>query len=501
MKPDTPPAPAALSRLAEGGALTLASALLSRGAGMAQTIVIARLLDPYRVGVLAVLSYVLSLAGAFADLGLPVAAMQLIAEYRASRPEALRRVLLTLGAAMLGAAGLGALVVAAGAEWLAASYREPSLGLLFRVGALALGLSILGSFLTGMLQGFQRIETLALLGPLKAITTLLVTLLLVPSLGLVGVLVGSIAAEVVAWGVAGRALRHEIAPHWAARGEGLPPGRILARAFHLAVPIVLNGLALWGTPWLVRSVLAHSRGYAEVGLYQIADSFGRLLLLFPGALAVPFVPAVAEASGAGAGAAAHLAEGALRLTVLVTLPAALFLHMAAQPLVGLVYGGAYGGAGDLAALLAMAAFLQAAALIVWSMLVGMGRSWTGFLIQAAGQAVLIGLTVLLVPGLGLTGLGVAHLAAGAAALVLGLPYLARRLGVGVARLARLLPLIVLGWLGAWAVEAVAPYGAGPGALAPAALVALATAAWALRHLTAEERAWLRIALRRLGPRP
>src|SRR5207245_11458977 len=80
------PGPALSRRVAGGAFSTLGATLVSRALAMVQSIAVARLLDPHRVGLFAVVSYALSVAGTLCDLGLPVAVTKLIAEDRATRP-------------------------------------------------------------------------------------------------------------------------------------------------------------------------------------------------------------------------------------------------------------------------------------------------------------------------------------------------------------------------------------------------------------------------------
>lgn len=490
----SPPSLEVGGRIARGSALSLLSGILSRSASMAHSIVIARWLDPYRVGVFSVLSYVLSVAGTLADVGIPAAAMKLIAEHEAGRREALKSVLVTLSGAMLAMACLTGLILVFASDPLAFLYREPSLALLFKLGALLLFLSLLGSFLAGTLQGFQRIDALAILGPVKALAVLGLTLLLLPTFGLVGVLLASIVAEVIAGGLAAKPLRPVISPYWSSQ-RACPSWAVLRRAFHLALPFFLNSLTLWGTPWLVRSYLARTRGYADVGFYQVADAFSRILLFIPGAVAVPFVPAVSGFAAVAPARVFGLAKTTLRLTTLVTLPVALFLFLAARPLLAVVFGAAYAGAGSLAGLLVMAAFFQAVGVIVWSILVGTGRIWAGFLIQSTGQILLAASTLLLVPPLGLIGLGVSHIVASGASLFFGLSYLAARFGVTLRGDKEAVVLGLLGWLCAWVLEA-----AGQAGLLPALVVALSILAWEGFRLRPPERARLKALVRQIRPR-
>jgi len=434
-----------MSAIVRGGALTLGGSVVARAASMAQSVVVARGLDPHRLGVFAIVNYVLTLGAAVVDLGVPVAAMKLVAEYRIARPAAVRRILGVLAWLSVALAGAGAVALVGGADLLSAFYREPGMTPLFRLAAALLFVSLVGGFLTGVLQGFRRIDTLAALTPVKAVVALAATIVLLPSLGLLGVILASIIAELVTWPLMARPLRSAVAVEAGATTESVPAGLVVARALALSVPVVLNGLVLWGGAWFIRSYLARAAGYEAVGYFHVADASARLILLLPSALAVPYVPAVSESSAVGRDAMRSMVEGTLRVTLLVVAPAGVLLSLAAEPLLRLVYGPAYAAAAGLTSMLVLAAGVQAFGLIIWSTLVGAGRTWSGFGIQAAAQATLVALTVALVPAHGLVGVGVAALTASVGGAVVGVAIVRRDLGIRLAALRGALAITLGGW--------------------------------------------------------
>jgi lipopolysaccharide exporter len=409
-------------RVARGALATFGATVATRVLGVIQSIVVARLLDPYRLGLLAIVSYVLGVAGALSDLGMPVAVMKLTAEDQASRPRAVLRVigrsLTVVGTVSL---GVGAALLL-GAAPLAALYQEPSLAALFRLAAVALVLAVLGGFRAGVLQGFHQIHRLAALGVLNSAAMLGLTLTLVPWLGLPGVILASIGTECLAWlwatGPLARSLRAVAARSAAVPASAADGAPWLPRVFHLAAPAFLNGFALVGAAWSIRSWLAHVEGYEAVGFYQIADSVARTLTMVAGAVAVPLAPAVAELDATRPRRIADGLETVLRGTLFLTWPAAAFLALGGSPLIVLVFGASYAAAGPVVAWLALAALLQAAANVLWSAQVGAGRVWTGFAITAAGQGALVGVALVAVPHWGLPGLGAAVLLGQALTLVL-----------------------------------------------------------------------------------
>jgi lipopolysaccharide exporter len=481
-----------MSALVRGGALTLGGSLLGRAAGMVQSIVIARGLDPHRLGVFAIVNYVLALGGAIVDLGVPVAATKLVAEYRVTRPAALRRIIAVLAVLSVVLATVGALLLLVGAGPLSRFYREPALAPLFRLGAALLFIALIGAFLASAVQGFQRIDTLAAVTAIKAVVALGATLVLLPSFGLVGVILASIVAEAIAWPLVGRPLRQALAATPGVGADAVPAGPVVRRALILSVPVVLNGLVVWGGAWFVRSYLARTAGYEAVGYFHVADACARLLLLLPSALAVPFLPAVSESVARGREATGRMVEGGLRLTLLAVAPAGAFLCLAAEPVLGVIYGEAYAGAAaSLTSALVLAAGFQAVAVMVWSTLVGAGRTWAGFAVQAGGQLAIITLTVALVPDHGLAGVAVAVVVASIATAALGLAVMRAELGVRFTAVRSVLTVSVIGWAAAGALWTAGATGWLEGAGLAAAVVALQ-----FHRLTPDERRWVLERLRR-----
>lgn len=462
-----------------GSVQTLASTGVTRALAMAHTIVVARWLDPRAVGVLAVVSYVLSLLGAVADLGLPAAAGKLVAEVRATGPGALRgwvTSLLRLMALLAGGAGL---VLVGGAGLLARLYDEPALVALFRLAAALLVATLFGALLAGLLQGLRRIGTLALLGPLKALTALGGTLLLVSKCGVAGVLLAGLGAELLAGALAGTVLRRALPPS----GPGSHPtgARLAARGLAVSLPIFVNGFLLWGGAWAVRTYLAHARGWAAVGHYQVADALGRALLVIPTAVTVPLLPLLTEVTVQPGGRPGRTTWQALRLTAMLTLPVALFVALGGGALVELLYGRTYAPAGPLATLLAPAAMLQALTLVLWSLMIASGRLWAGVLAQGTGQALLVLALPALVPPFGLIGLGLGHLLAQGAALALAGAATRDLLGRDPA----LIGPVALSAV-AWALVGLLAVGVGPSLLAAAVVSGgVLSAEWGL--LTGDER--------------
>jgi O-antigen/teichoic acid export membrane protein len=206
-------------------------------------------------------------------------------------------------------------------------------------------------------------------------------------------------------------------------------------------------------------------------------------LLLPSAIAVPFLPAVSGSVALGREATSRMVEGGLRLTLLVVAPAGAFLCLASEPVLGLIYGDAYAGAAaSLTSGLVLAAGFQAMAVMVWSTLVGAGRTWAGFTVQAGGQLTIVILTVALVPAHGLNGVVLAFIVASLATAVVGLAVVRAELDVRLAAVSSALTVSLVAW-----AAAVTLWAAGATGWLPATAVAAAVVLLQFTRLTPDER--------------
>ncbi|HBH01996.1 MAG TPA: hypothetical protein DDZ42_08765, partial [Candidatus Rokubacteria bacterium] len=94
----------------------------------------------------------------------------------------------------------------------------------------------LGALAAGMLQGLGRITRLAVAGVVKGLVALAGIVLLVRPLGLAGVLVASIVAELVMWLFVAGPLGRAAGPR-TDRAARAPAGAVLRRGVHVAVPV------------------------------------------------------------------------------------------------------------------------------------------------------------------------------------------------------------------------------------------------------------------------
>jgi O-antigen/teichoic acid export membrane protein len=285
--------------------------------------------------------------------------------------------------------------------------------------------------------------------------------------------------------------------------------RLLSRIRAVRVPLghlrieVLRFAAVASVPMLLNFVvfqrsefyfLERSSTNTQIALYSIAYSVYAALLAFPTGFVQMFAPAVATLKGAGAHE--RIRNGyarSLRLIFLITIPITAAAIVFGPPLVQLVYGDQYAGAGVLIRVLAIPLLIVPAGGVSGGLLFGYGRIRVPVLVGIVAGTVDLGLAALLVPHLDALGAAFANISAQLIAGLLGIGYCVRMVG-GIQTAPRHLAKTVAAALVAGGcAELVLLVGSGAGFLALAMLVGIAVyaaLAASLRVLPREDADWL-----------
>ena len=262
-------------------------------------------------------------------------------------------------------------------------------------------------------------------------------------------------------------------------------------ALGASVPIILGFVVSQRSEFFF---LERQSTETQIALYSIAFSITTALAGFPGALGTITTPSASHLVGAGAFNAIRTGYGrAVRLILLVSLPATA-LGLALGPrLVEILYGHVYAGAGDVLLVLLLPLPLVAISSVSWGVLVAYERVRFPIVITAVAALVDVALAFVLVPGLDAIGAAIANATAQATVFAIELAYCARLIGridVSSAFTLRVTLMSALGGGCALLVIRAIP-GAGGLALATlAGLLGLLAAARVLRALSRDDADWL-----------
>lgn len=149
-------------------------------------------------------------------------------------------------------------------------------------------------------------------------------------------------------------------------------------------------------------------GLPAAGIYLVAVRVSEVIGQVPGAVGSLIFPAVAQQDDPRSTA---LTERAIRMSMLVVGVAGALIVIAADPLIALVFGSAFGAATPSLRILALAIIPLSVARIMAADLKGRGRPGLVSLVMLATLVVTIALDLALIPPLGIAGAAIASLAA------------------------------------------------------------------------------------------
>jgi len=415
------------SRLSVGTAYTLVSLLIVQFISLVTSVIYARLLGRENLGLLAIINQLSASVVPMATLGLGTAVTKLIPNYRREGPEALNRLLSTALWIML-AAGCA---VSAGfflaANHLADLYGVPELSLLLHLSALLVAFDALLTFAVAVVQGFQRVKELAIVGLYAKAITVPVIFATTLAWGLLGAVFAGIMSLALNLAIYYRSVRRIVASERIRVSAHHFDRRVAARILRVAIPLFAAFIVLRPALLFQSSYLALHVGLAELGLFRVAYSLYRIALLMPAALTVPLLPAISEIYETTPRSQTRTQLSSLiRISSLLILPVALVLGLASGPIIEFLYGPEYVAATSLVFVLSIAAFVDTIGSIADNALLGTGRSVQILILTVMQAAVITVSSYVLISAIGLIGIGYATLVNSILFVVVVGAYLHRR---------------------------------------------------------------------------
>lgn len=289
--------------------------------GMVRTKVVAVLLGPAGVGLLAVYGQIVTLASTVAGMGIATSGVRQVAEAMGTGDEVLiARTVVTLRrtawmTGLLGMAGLAALAIPVSRLTFASSDHAVAVGLL--------GLPVLfGSISAGqtcLLRGARRIADIARLTVVGALASTAVTLPCLYFWAFDGILpalvLGALASLGVSWLYARRIPVQATAMSW------FDSWLVARDLLTLGLSLMVSGLVSTGATYFIQVLLVRRFGIDDAGLYQAAFSLSGALIGFVlGAMSADYYPRLTGAAGDGA-AVRRMVNEQTQVSILLALPA------------------------------------------------------------------------------------------------------------------------------------------------------------------------------------
>lgn len=348
---------------------------LSKTSTLLMTVVVARILSPTDFGVFALAILVVNLFDYVKDLGVAAALVQNRRDWRVLAPTGLSL------SVMFGLVASGFLAATAGVA--ARVLGQPQLTDLIRVLAVGLAISALSTIPAALLRRSMNFSARLVPEFTGALTKTGLTIgLAAAGFGVWSLAYGQLAASVVMTVLYWRAAR--IRPSCAFDG---PVCRELIRFGLPVTAVTLLAYAIYNVDYLA---VGERLGATELGLYTLAYRIPELLVL---SLCVVVSEVLFSAlSGLQHDREALTAHYLQALTVVaaLTIPIGIGLAVAAQPVVGTLYGANYASSSPILAVLAVFTVVYSASFHAGDVFKAMGRPGILTAINAGKLAVLIG---------------------------------------------------------------------------------------------------------------
>lgn len=383
------------------------------------------------MGIIGQANYLSTWVGSIATLGLSTGCIRALAAARARSDQEGERAVAHLAVIVPASIGVVVAVFAAAfsRELATEMLGSASLWWVAVLAMMSVPLNLISGGVATVLQGREQISRHARINATSAALNTVLVVGLVLTMGLagaaLGVLLTSVVGLVVTLYVARDAVGHAIGLPWR-----LPSRAVSLSIAQLGLASLVLGVTSTTSDVLVRSRIVGMLSVATVGIYQPVFAISnQYLLVFVGAIGVYLFPTLTRLLESGAvGEAEQELDRGLRMMLYLFTPIILAIVVLAPYVVSVLYSRAFLPAVLPLRVQLVGDVLKLCAYAVGAVLLPLGhtKSWIG--IGMATVAVSFGLAWILIPVLGLVGVGMAYTASWACNLALTILVLRRSEG-------------------------------------------------------------------------
>lgn len=392
-------------RIAHGAFWSMIGTGFPQAINMITLIIIARFLGKEHFGELGMITSTASVFSMFAVFGLAMASTKHVAAFKNSDPAKAGRIiaLFSLLAAVASFLMAGVLFVAA--PWLASrTLAAPHLTDLLRISAGLIFFSAFNSVQMGTLTGFEAFRAIALINSIFALISLPLIAGGLYFSGLPGAVWGMVISMSIFCALSSIELRNE------ARQARVPIalagcGRELYILLEFSLPAVLASFVYTSANWICAAMLVNQpNGYAEMGIFNAANSWQKFILFLPQCLNTIALPMLSDYQGTRQSRQYRKAfwyniiligMSALSVAVVVAL---------ASPYIMKAYGAGFSSGSCVLMLISFITALIAIDTFIGITLITKGRVWFGFFSNSLWASILITSAYFVLPLYGASGL-------------------------------------------------------------------------------------------------
>ena len=404
--------PSVTARVLHGASFILASRIINAASLFIVSVTLARYLGTEQYGLIAIALGMAGMLEVVGALGLNTGSSRYIPFYQAKgRGEDVRRVIYINVTTKIGmAVMLGALLYIA-AGFMADLFDKP-VEPLVQIAAIVLALNVLSGAFQGILRGFERLPLMALANVVRDVvwSVTAITLVVVADMGPEGALWGTVAGAIMflVLSLVGLAvaLRSEVPER--GRLENRYDRKVLMALITFGIPVLLSKLLFLVFDWTGTYVVAYFGTVEDVSIYNIAFGIVAIPLVLIKAIGVAMLPAMSRAYGEDRlGLMRTLWGGSLKLINSLFIPLTAMLMVLAAPAILLIYGVDYVPGAMAVLILAPYLLVRPTGITSNHILAAMARQDIIFKVNMASVAVNIGMSIVLMPAIGIEGVALA----------------------------------------------------------------------------------------------
>lgn len=385
----------------------LVGRLISTAAAAILTIALARLLQPDKYGLLVLALAILTVVKLFSRLGIAKSGARYITQYKEEDPGQVPHILRISLAYILITTIATVVLLFLAHDVLARLLSEPDLAPLLLLGVVFLGFSTLYTYARTTLQAFEQIRYSATVNAVDRVLRLGCTLVLVLlGFGAMGALAGYTIAFAISSGL-GFYFIYRFCYVNFSPAPVMDPG-LRRRIAEYSLPLAVTHTAFLLDRRLDTVIIGHLLDASAAGFYAIGYQVVEFVEVPVSSLGYTLSPTFgAEKASENIERISKVFEEALTYSLLIYVPAAAGLFLTADPMIDLIFGSDYTNASPVVKIFSLYLLLRAVTNLTTNGIDYLGRAKIRAIALTITSLTNIGLTIVLVPYLGIIGAAVA----------------------------------------------------------------------------------------------